>query len=143
MVPLQTPVGGRLIAGSVALAAAALLVTAGVLTPDRSGMGTHQQLGLAPCGFPVMTGLPCPTCGMTTAFSHFAHGHVLQAANAQVFGLLLAVAVAGTLVGSLAAVITGRRPALNWYRVNPVRVIWGGGLLFIAAWALKMVLYLT
>ena len=143
MVPLQTRVGGRLVAGSVTLAAAVLLVVAGMLRPDRSGKGTHEQIGLAPCGFPVMTGLPCPTCGMTTAFSHFAHGHVVQAARAQAFGFLLAVGVAATLVGGLAAVITGRRPTVNWYRMNPVTVIWVGTLLFVAAWGLKMVLYLT
>ncbi|MGE3821953.1 MAG: DUF2752 domain-containing protein, partial [Isosphaeraceae bacterium] len=59
-------------------ARAALVVFASVLVvafavaswlePDPSGFGTHRQLGLPPCHFAWVTGKPCPTCGMTTAF---------------------------------------------------------------------------
>src|SRR5262245_14043759 len=28
-------------------------------------MATHTQLGMPPCNFVVMTGKPCPACGMT------------------------------------------------------------------------------
>ena len=48
----------------------AVLVVAALLTPSPIGHSTHTQLGLPPCGFLVMTGLPCPGCGMTTAFAH-------------------------------------------------------------------------
>jgi hypothetical protein len=42
----------------------ALLATARWLTPDARGLGTHEQLGLPPCGFYLWYGLPCPSCGM-------------------------------------------------------------------------------
>ncbi|NBO19844.1 MAG: DUF2752 domain-containing protein, partial [Proteobacteria bacterium] len=41
------------------------------LTPDARGLGTHEQLGLPPCGFYLWYGLPCPSCGMTTSWPHF------------------------------------------------------------------------
>lgn len=59
------------------------------LTPDPSGHGTHQQLGLPPCGFIYVTGYPCPGCGLTTAFSHMVRLDVFGAARSNPFGILL------------------------------------------------------
>lgn len=67
----------------------AVIVTARLLTPDPSGHGTHTQLGLPPCGFLVITGCPCPGCGLTTAFSHMAHLNPIGAAQANPFGIPL------------------------------------------------------
>src|SRR5689334_8979719 len=75
---LQQPIFGRLYAAGVLLATSAILITAARLHPDAHQYGTHEQLGLPPCGFLVMTGLPCPTCGMTTAFAYATHGRLLQ-----------------------------------------------------------------
>lgn len=138
--PLEHPVWSRIYAGGVAVAAIALIVTAAWLTPDSHRMGTHQQLGLPPCGFVTMTGLPCPTCGMTTAFADTVRGRVVAAVQAQAAGFVLAVftMVAGVL-GS-AAVVTGKRISVNWYRVNPIRLIWLVTLGFLLAWGLKIVL---
>ena len=55
----------------LALGLAGVLGTARLLEPDPRGFGTHTQLGLAPCAFARITGRPCPTCGMTTAFAWF------------------------------------------------------------------------
>ena len=51
-----------------------VMLTARALTPDPTGFGTHMQLGLPPCLFLHVTGLPCPACGLTTCFSLMAHG---------------------------------------------------------------------
>lgn len=67
----------------------AVLITAAFLTPDPSGHGTHTQLGLPPCGFLVITGCPCPGCGLTTAFAHLAHLDPVGAARANPFGIPL------------------------------------------------------
>ena len=72
-------------------ASAAILVTAGWLRPSGEGFGTHTQLGLAPCGFKQATGLPCATCGMTTAFSNAAHGNLLDSLLGQPAGFLLVI----------------------------------------------------
>jgi len=60
------------------------------LEPDTRGFGTHQQLGLPPCSLQVMLGVPCPSCGMTTSFSHYVRGNWIDAANANWAGLFLA-----------------------------------------------------
>lgn len=72
-----------------------LLITAAILTPDKQGFGTHRQLGLPPCTFKVLTdGLPCPSCGMTTSWSHLMHGQVIRSTQANVGGTLLAIMAA-------------------------------------------------
>lgn len=74
---------------SLALGGAAVLLVAAMLEPDARGYGTHAQLGLPPCGFLLLTGAPCPGCGLTTAFAHAIRGDWMLAANANPFGLLL------------------------------------------------------
>jgi len=64
------------------------------LTPDPRGYGTHQRLGLPPCSFRAMLGIPCPACGMTTSFSHLMHGNMPGALRANPGGVLLALVCA-------------------------------------------------
>ena len=73
---------------------AGLLVTARNLTPDKDRMGTHQQLGLPECGFISMFGKPCPSCGMTTSWSHLTRGQIVQSFRANPGGLLLGIMAA-------------------------------------------------
>ena len=115
------PLWGRCYAAVIAAMAWGILLVAFSLSASERGLGTHRQLGLPPCGFAVMTGFPCPTCGMTTAFAHMAHGRPLKAMRCQPAGGFLAL---GTLVAALACsvcVVAGRYPTLNWYRVNATR----------------------
>jgi len=64
------------------------------LEPESRGFGTHMQLGLPPCSFEPVFGLPCPSCGMTTSFSYFVRGQWLSALRANAAGLLLALSCA-------------------------------------------------
>src|SRR5436309_12789916 len=85
----------------LALAMTAAVLAAGYATvwrldpwdgPGRPKLlGTHEQLGLAPCAFRAVTGLPCPTCGMTTCVSHVTHGDLGAAAAARPGGVVLAL----------------------------------------------------
>jgi hypothetical protein len=107
----------------VAAIALFLVATSVVITPDPSGIGTATQLGLPPCGMLALTGRPCPTCGMTTAFALFAHGRVVDAILAQPLGAVLFVVV--LFVGVLSAVFAaaGRKPRFLFARINWAAVV--------------------
>jgi hypothetical protein len=63
-----------------------------IITPSLDGVGTHEKLGLPPCGFLVITGYPCPSCGLTTAFTLILHGRIIDAFIVQPFGVMLFIA---------------------------------------------------
>ena len=67
----------------------AILIVARLLQPSSRGVGTHEQLGLPQCFFLQLTGIPCPSCGLTTSFAHAARLHFYNAFITQPFGLLL------------------------------------------------------
>src|SRR5205823_3267323 len=49
-------------------------------------MEAHRQLGLPPCTFYSLTGIPCPSCGMTTSFALLVRGDVVNSARANAAG---------------------------------------------------------
>ena len=67
------------------------------LEPSASGVGTHTQLGLPPCGLYAWTGLPCPGCGLTTSFAHLARLELLPALDANPVGLPLFLGTAASI----------------------------------------------
>lgn len=97
----------RAIALALFLPQLAVLGVAVWLTPNPQGMGTHQELGLPPCGFLVATGYPCATCGMTTSFTWAAHGHLVKAFLTQPAGSVLCVMTMMVAIVSLYAMATG------------------------------------
>jgi hypothetical protein len=79
----------------LALALIAVFAVAGWLDPYNADgsprtLATHQQLGLPPCNFYFFTGLPCPSCGMTTSFALLMHGDLRNSLRANAVGTLLA-----------------------------------------------------
>jgi uncharacterized protein DUF2752 len=132
----------RLAAAGTAVACSAVLTIAALLTPDSRGYGTHQQLGgntFAPCGTLLVTGYPCPTCGMTTAFAHIMHGHPIAAFLAQPTGMLLCIATIAALAVSLRIALTGRAPTVYWHRLAPVPLALTLTFFFVGGWAFKVV----
>ncbi|MCG3128749.1 MAG: hypothetical protein CHACPFDD_03640 [Phycisphaerae bacterium] len=125
-------------AAVVALAALGPLVVAVRLQPSPAGYGTHTQLGDGPCGMLVVTGLPCPTCGMTTAFAHAVRGRWLRAAYAQPAGFVLALAAGATAVLAGRGALTGRFPDLERWGLGPQRLFVALLVLLIAGWAFKL-----
>lgn len=99
----------RLASAAILGASLGLLGVALWLTPDPRGHGSHVQLGLPPCLPMMLWHVPCPTCGMCTAFAHAARGELLSAFHAQPAGLLLAVLTAAAVAISALSLITGRR----------------------------------
>lgn len=116
-----------------------LLGLAAFLKPNPRGVGTHAQLGLPECGLMRTTGLPCPTCGMTTAFAQTVRGRWLAAFNVQPAGWALCVGVMAAGGLALSVLCTGQAWQLNWYRVTPVRLAVIVVGLLLAGWAYKIV----
>jgi hypothetical protein len=113
------------------------------LEPDPRGLGTHSQLGIGECGFPLITGYPCPTCGMTTAFAHTVRGQWWAAFNAHPAGWALCVALMATIGFALSVLITGRTWHVNWYRLPPFRTGLAVVALLLFGWAYKIVVGLA
>lgn len=131
----------RLIAAAVAIMAACILGLAAVMTPSPIGLGTHRSLNLPPCGWIAVADLPCPTCGMTTAFAHAANGNFLASFHAQPMGFILAIAVAVTLLVSIQVAITGSRLGWIFTRLWGKRMGWAVATMVVVAWGYKVLAY--
>ena len=141
-VPQKLTFLGRLIALSVALGCLAVLVTAVMLEPSRAGTATHTRLGFDECQFLTTTGIPCPSCGMTTSFAWFVRGHVLASFYVQPMGTLLAAAAGMSFWGGLYIVATGKPVYRRLFAQLPASytVLVPLGIA-IAAWAWKIFIH--
>jgi hypothetical protein len=131
---------GRLVAASIALICLAVLMTAAWLTPDPHGMGTHQQLGLRPCGMMEQFGLPCPTCGYTTSFSLFVRGRLLSSAINQPGGFATAGLTGIAFWLGVYVAWTGKPLHRLAGRYFTSTLVFGVGLFYLFAWGWKIVL---
>jgi hypothetical protein len=64
--------------------------------------------GFTICALRNLTGIPCPTCGMTRSFCHIARGDLPAAARLQPLGLVVFPMFAVLLVRSTVMAVTGR-----------------------------------
>jgi len=71
-------------------------------------MGTHEQLGFPPCNFMILTGKPCPSCGMTTSFALMVRGDLGNALSANPVGSALAFFLMFVLPWGLASLWCGK-----------------------------------
>ena len=112
------------------------------LKPSSTGVETHRQLFLPPCGMYAVTGLPCPTCGCTTAVSLVSHGHWLKAILTQPFGA--AVGFFGMIVVALSIVglITGRwiGPDMITLGFYWKAIFTSSAALLVLAWIYKIII---
>ena len=118
--------------------AAALLLIARLLRPSADGVGTHRQLGLPPCAFLHFTGIPCPSCGLTTSVAHAARFHFYQSLTTQPFGLVVFISA----VLSIPLSIYFIRRRVSWSTLDGLRgknlVIYMLIALFILCWLYKI-----
>jgi len=124
-------VAERVVVVVLLLVVGAVLVTLAGLDPDPRGLGTHEQLGMKPCAWPVVYDMPCPTCGVTTATVHLLHFEVLAAFRTQPFGALLAIATIAFVV--LAVVHLWRGESL-FARL----AVWPWGTIFLVGVAILL-----
>jgi hypothetical protein len=131
----------RLWSALIFLLSGAMLTLGAWMTPSPHGLGTHSEnLHLPPCGLYLWTGIPCPTCGCTTAVTWLAHGHVIKAVAVQPFGAVVGLlGIAGVVLGGI-GLVSGR-----WLWPQPFWVLWHwrtiiivGGLLVGGAWIYKI-----
>jgi len=108
------------------------------LHPGDRLHGTHQQLGLPPCAFYVLTGIPCPSCGLTTSFSLMVHGRFLRAFQAHYFGPLLFLATIGYLVLLTVSLVRGQRLQIDWPSWMPLTILLTGFGLYLACWIVRV-----
>ncbi|RMG09330.1 MAG: DUF2752 domain-containing protein [Planctomycetota bacterium] len=108
-----------------------------VLEPDRRGVGTHEQLGLPPCGFFDLAGGPCPSCGFTTTFAYAAHLRPLDALANQPFGFFVFLLACAATVVLPPAVVRGVSLFALTERWRWRWVVLGLVSAWLAAWAYK------
>jgi hypothetical protein len=132
-----------MIALAVGIGCLAVLVTAARLRPSPKGIGTHTGMRLRECQFERTTGLPCPTCGMTTSFSYFVRGNLAASFYVQPMGMVLALLSSMAVWAALYIAITGR-PAHRLLRfVAPRSYVVPLLCLTILAWGWKIFIHVT
>jgi hypothetical protein len=128
----------RLLAAGFGLLGTAVFCIAAALNPyDAAGRplshGTHRQLGLPPCWVKQVTGLACPSCGMTTSVSLVMHGELAAAWQANPAGAVVAFLGLGVTLWMM-AVAAGLR--LRRFAVDDV-IRWlavAGATMALARW---------
>jgi len=135
----QRPTLARALAAAVLGGCLLLFAVASRLEPAAGGVGTHEQLGLAPCGMMMLWGVPCPTCGMTTAFAHVAHGQLASAFHAQPAGFALAIAIGLAAIAAGGTLVTGRTYRVNSFRLSPTGVGFAVVCSLLFGWVYKIV----
>ena len=118
--------------------ALAVVATAAWLTPDPSGLGTHVQLGLPPCGFLVATGLPCPGCGLTTSFANMAHFAWADAFHANPFGVGLFLAMCASVPMAVRAGLRGDELLDTLFRTHADKIAIVLCVLAFGSWGIRL-----
>jgi len=100
---------------------------------------THRQLGLPECTFKQVTGHPCPSCGMTTSFSLFIRGDIVNSMRANFVGTILAAVCLAFIPWSLASALRARYywiVSLEWFLPRFIVVFFA---LMLLRWAVVLI----
>ncbi|MAA78355.1 MAG: hypothetical protein CL916_03780 [Deltaproteobacteria bacterium] len=123
-----------------------VLLLAYILEPEASGIGTHQQLGLEPCGFLTRLKIPCMMCGMTTSFSLYMHIQVVEGVLNQPFSLFLFGGTVYTCSLSLLDLIDPQERISRFLDcIQDLSRTWYVGMLILllAGWIFKIFLHIA
>ena len=120
--------------GLVALVGAVAVVASSLADPDAVDHGPVV------CPFRLLTGLPCPGCGLTRSWVHLMHGQVGAAMTANPFGVVALLLTVG-LVVVVAAHVVRRRPVPTWSQLGTAiarlpHAAWirGTGMVVLGGW---------
>jgi hypothetical protein len=124
----------------LALGLAVVFGVARWLEPSPKGFGTHTQLGLPPCHFLWVTGRPCPTCGMTTAFAWFVRGRLDRSWQANPVGVLLAASCLALIPWLLAGAVRGKPLGTRSLEPPLIGLVVGTVALSLLSWTIRLLL---
>jgi Protein of unknown function (DUF2752) len=122
------------------VASLAVIVTAFRLEPDPRGVGTHEQLGIPPCGFLRDHGVPCISCGMTTAFAAMAHLRPGLAIRSNPFGVLLFLVTLAAPVYCLHALVKDLDPFRFLQTRRAAIILPIAGVLLLINWGVMVLI---
>jgi hypothetical protein len=128
---VQLPAGADRIAVGLSACCVGATVLGAAASPSLATPGAGM------CPFSLLTGLPCPFCGLTRSMLALGEGHLGGAAAQNPLGLVLLPAAVLLLVAGGRAIVRGRR--LSW----PVPVLWIGLAVVVASWAWQVARYAT
>ena len=134
---MQAPFWSTMITIVLALGCLAVLGSAMGITPDSSGMGTHEQLGIRQCGFLQRTNYPCMTCGMTTSFALAVRGRLLASFLNQPAGAILALGTMALALYFTYISITRRKIDLLYISIYWKRYFFSGAALLMGVWVVQ------
>jgi len=117
-----------------------LLAVARWLSPDPSGMGTHQQLGLPACTMLAFSGVRCPGCGMTTSWAHTMDGQFVEAFQTNAAGSLLCWLCIASVPILVWVIVTGRRTREGWAFKFALSGFLAAMSISLIEWSLRFVL---
>jgi hypothetical protein len=135
-------------AGLVIIALGILLIfsVALYIDPNRDGKAwteeSHTQLRLPPCTFKVVTGVPCPSCGMTTSFAHLVRGDLWDSLRANFAGTFLAIVCLVYLPWAIVSVWRGRYMLVASLEDTFLRLLIVFMSLMLGRWGIILVLHL-
>ena len=95
--------------------------------------------GIITCKFHQITGLSCPTCGMTRSLVALTHLHLKEAFLYHLFGPLVYVIFLISFVALLTEIITGRKIGLE-IKSSTIRIIIG---IFFSLWIIFWIVRLV
>ncbi|MGE5326355.1 MAG: DUF2752 domain-containing protein [Deltaproteobacteria bacterium] len=87
---------------------------------------------LIPCPFKMLTGMPCPGCGLTHALCNISHGNFVQAWMDNPLGFFFYALAVALLLWPL---LETRIPRLNVILAKSRAAYWAPPLLVILMWA--------